>query len=59
MLFGILVVVAVLWQRLAGTVHVSSAVAAILVGALALAVAAVTEIRTKRGMLWVAPIRGR
>jgi hypothetical protein len=59
MLFGILVVVAVLWQRLAGTVHVSSAVAAILVGALAMAVAAVTEIRTKRGMLSVPPSRGR
>jgi hypothetical protein len=48
-----------MWQRFAGTVHVSSAVATILVGVLAFAVAAVTETRTKRGMLSVPPTTGR
>jgi hypothetical protein len=50
-LFGVLVVVAVLWQRFVGTVHVGSKTAAALVGALAFVVAVTTETRTKRGML--------
>jgi hypothetical protein len=50
-LFGILVVVAVLWQRVAGTVHVSPLVAAALVGLLAFVVASITDLRTKHGML--------
>ena len=51
MLFGILVVLAVMWQRLAGTIHVTPAVAAVTVGVLASVIAATTETRTKRGLL--------
>ena len=50
-LFGLLVVLAVLWQRFFGTVHVAPPAAAVLVGLLAFVVAATTEVRTKRGML--------
>ena len=50
-LFGMLVVVAVLWQRFVGTVTVGAPAATLLVGVLAFIVASTTETRTKRGML--------
>lgn len=51
MLFGAFVVVAVLWQRILGSVEVSPAVAASLVGLLAALITMVVEVRTKRELL--------
>jgi hypothetical protein len=51
MLFGAFVVVAVLWQRILGSIEVSPAVAASLVGVLAALITMVVEVRTKRELL--------
>lgn len=50
-LFGWFVALAVLWQRSVGTVEVSPAVAAALVGLLAGVITVIVEIRTKRALL--------
>ncbi len=51
MLFGSFVLLAVLWQRLVGSVEVSPGLAAALVGLLAAIITAVVEVRTKRELL--------
>lgn len=51
MLFGAFVVFAVLWQRILGSIEVSPAVAAGLVGMLAALITMVVEVRTKRELL--------
>ncbi|MDC8773018.1 hypothetical protein [Roseateles albus] len=50
-LFGWFVALAVLWQRVVGTVEVSPALAASLVGLLAGVITIVVEMRTKRALL--------
>ena len=50
-LFGLIVTLAILWQRLAGSVTVMPAVAATLVGAIAGIVAGVTDYLTKKELL--------
>jgi hypothetical protein len=50
-LFGWFVALAVLWQRFMGTVEVSPAVAAALVGLLAGVITVIVEFRTKRALL--------
>lgn len=50
-LFGWFVALAVLWQRFAGTVEVSPAVGAAMVGLLAGVITVVVEVRTKRALL--------
>lgn len=50
-LFGAFIVVAVLWQRILGSIEVSPAVAAGLVGMLASLITMVVEVRTKRELL--------
>lgn len=52
-LFGVFVVLAVMWQRVAGTVHVSAAVAAVLIGVLGACISFLTALRTRRAMLRV------
>jgi hypothetical protein len=52
MLFGAFVVVAVLWQRILGSIEVSPAIAAGLVGLLAALITMVVEVRTKRELLF-------
>lgn len=51
MLFGWFVALAVLWQRLLGSIEVSPVVAAALVGLLAGVITVVVEVRTKRALL--------
>ncbi len=51
MLFGWFVALAVLWQRLLGTIEVSPAMAAALVGLLAGVITVIVEMRTKRALL--------
>lgn len=51
LLFGATVALAVLWQRLAGTVLVSPMTAAVLVALLAAVVTVVVDVRTKRALL--------
>ncbi len=51
MLFGAFVLLAVLWQRLVGSVEVGPGLAAALVGLLASVITAVVEVRTKRELL--------
>ncbi|MBL8246355.1 MAG: permease [Rhodanobacteraceae bacterium] len=53
LLFGVFVLLAVLWQRLVGSVEVGPGLAASLVGLLAAAITAVVEVRTKRELLHV------
>jgi hypothetical protein len=50
-LFGWFVALAVLWQRLFGTIEVSPVVAAALVGLLAGVITVIVEVRTKRALL--------
>lgn len=50
-LFGWFVVLAVLWQRLLGTIYVSPPVASVLVGLFAGIVTVLVEVRTKRALL--------
>ena len=50
-LFGWLVVLAVLWQRLLGTIYVAPLAAAILVGLCAGIITVLVEVRTKRALL--------
>jgi hypothetical protein len=51
LLFGACVVLAVLWQRVAGTVTVGPAMAALLVAAAAAVITAIVDIRVKRALL--------
>jgi hypothetical protein len=51
MLFGAFVIVAVLWQRMLGSIEVGPALAAVLVGLLAALITMVVEVRTKRELL--------
>lgn len=51
MLFGAFVIVAVLWQRILGSVEVGPVYAAGLVGLLAALITMVVEVRTKRELL--------
>lgn len=51
MLFGGFVILAVLWQRILGSIDVSPAMAAALVGLLAALITIVVEVRTKRELL--------
>jgi len=50
-LFGWFVALAVLWQRLLGSIEVSPVVAAVLVGLLAGVITMIVEVRTKRALL--------
>jgi hypothetical protein len=50
-LFGWFVALAVLWQRVFGTVEVGPAIAAALVGLLAGVITVIVEVRTKRALL--------
>lgn len=50
-LFGWFVALAVLWQRLLGTIQVSPLVAAALVGLLAGVITVIVEVRTKRALM--------
>lgn len=50
-LFGWFVALAVLWQRLVGSVEVSPVMAASLVGLLAAVITLIVEVRTKRALL--------
>jgi hypothetical protein len=50
-LFGCFMVLAVMWQRLLGTITVGRGTAAVLVGLLAWVIATLTDLRTKRAML--------
>jgi len=57
LLFGATVAVAVLWQRLVGTVLVSPMTAAVLVALFAAIVTVVVDVRTKRALLQGAAVR--
>jgi hypothetical protein len=50
-LFGWFVALAVLWQRMLGSIEVSPALASVLVGVLAALVTVLVEVRTKRALL--------
>ena len=50
-LFGWFVAIAVLWQRLLGTIQVTPTMAAVLIGVLAGVITVVVEVRTKRALL--------
>ena len=50
-LFGWFVALAVIWQRIFGTIEVSSTMAAILVGLLAGIITVIVELRTKNALL--------
>lgn len=50
-LFGWFVALAVLWQRLLGTIEVSPVLAAVLVGLLAGIITVIVDVRTKRALL--------